>query len=232
MPAKIEMIGKKFGLLTVIAKDEEKTTKQNIYWICKCDCGNIKSVRGTSLRSGATHSCGCLQKKAVTKTGKARVKDLIGQRFGKLVVLQRAGSQNNKATWLCECDCGNKTIVNSTNLIQKRTQSCGCVNTSLGEANIENCLIQNNIKYKKQYIFSDLPNRKFDFAIFDCNGNLMELIEFDGPQHYDPKYNWYSEEQAQRDREKDNYCNKHNIKLLRINYEYRDKITLELLQLD
>ena len=60
MPAKIEMIGKKFGLLTVIAKDENKTTKQNIYWICQCDCGNLKSVRGTSLRAGETKSCGCL----------------------------------------------------------------------------------------------------------------------------------------------------------------------------
>lgn len=97
MPAKIEMIGKKFGLLTVIAKDENRTTKQNIYWICQCDCGNQKSIRGTSLRAGEVKSCGCLQKKAATETGKNNVKNLLGQRFGKLVVIARDGSKNHKA---------------------------------------------------------------------------------------------------------------------------------------
>lgn len=232
MPAKIEMIGKKFGLLTVIAKDENKTTKQNIYWICQCDCGNLKSVRGTSLRAGETKSCGCLQKKAAKKTGKNNVKDLLGQRFGKLVVIKRDGSQNNKATWICQCDCGNKVSVSSTNLVQKRTQSCGCINISLGESNIENCLIENGIKYQKQFSFSDLPNRRFDFAIFDKNNNLLQITEFDGPQHYDPKYNWYSEDQVKRDKEKDKYCHDNNIKLIRIGYEYRDNITLKILGLE
>lgn len=232
MPAKIEMIGKKFGLLTVIAKDENKTTKQNIYWICQCDCGNLKSVRGTSLRAGETKSCGCLQKEAAKKIGRNNVKNLIGQRFGKLVVIERDGSQNNKATWICQCDCGNKISVSSTNLIQKRTQSCGCINISLGESNIENCLIKNGIKYKKQFSFSDLPNRRFDFAIFDKNNNLLQVIEFDGPQHYDPKYNWYSEDQVKRDKEKDKYCYDNNIKLIRIGYEYRDDITLKILGLE
>lgn len=34
MPARIEMIGKKFGKLTVLEKDLERTTKNYIYWIC------------------------------------------------------------------------------------------------------------------------------------------------------------------------------------------------------
>jgi hypothetical protein len=57
----------------------------------------------------------------------AWIKDLTGQRFGKLVVLARAGSsKNGKATWLCVCDCGNKTIATGNNL-QNQTRSCGCL---------------------------------------------------------------------------------------------------------
>jgi len=54
------------------------------------------------------------------------VNDLTGQRFGKLVVLERAGSsKQSKATWLCICDCGSETIVVGNNL-QNQTRSCGC----------------------------------------------------------------------------------------------------------
>ena len=59
MSKKIDMIGKRFGKLTVI---EESATRRNakVYWICKCDCGNIISVRSIDLRNGHTLSCGCL----------------------------------------------------------------------------------------------------------------------------------------------------------------------------
>ena len=52
--------------------------------------------------------------------------DLSVQRFGKLQVLQREGSQCGSVTWLCLCDCGNKTIVNGHNLRRGLTVSCGC----------------------------------------------------------------------------------------------------------
>lgn len=51
--------------------------------------------------------------------------DLTGQRFSRLVALQRAASRNG-ARWLCECDCGNKKIVAAGNLRCGGTQSCGC----------------------------------------------------------------------------------------------------------
>lgn len=55
----IDLTGKGFGRLTVIKRDlNSKRTK----WECKCECGNIKSIQATHLRSGATTSCGCYQK--------------------------------------------------------------------------------------------------------------------------------------------------------------------------
>ena len=39
------LIGQRFGLLTVLDKDYEKTKeKKTVYWICQCDCGTIKSI--------------------------------------------------------------------------------------------------------------------------------------------------------------------------------------------
>lgn len=51
---------------------------------------------------------------------------MIGQRFGMLRVIERAGSQNRKATWHCVCDCGGKTIATTGNLNSGNSKSCGC----------------------------------------------------------------------------------------------------------
>lgn len=53
--------GQKFGKLTVIKRDETKP-KGVVYWICQCECGNLVSVQGSSLKrkdGNQTVSCGC-----------------------------------------------------------------------------------------------------------------------------------------------------------------------------
>lgn len=56
------------------------------------------------------------------------VVDVTGQRFGRLVVIERAGSNKKKnAKWLCKCDCGNYTTVVGNKLRSGHTQSCGCL---------------------------------------------------------------------------------------------------------
>ena len=62
----------------------------------------------------------------------SRVKDLTGQRFGRLVVVKRAGSKKTKsgpvyATWWCQCDCGSPLKeITSKALTSGATVSCGC----------------------------------------------------------------------------------------------------------
>src|SRR3990167_7788387 len=54
-------------------------------------------------------------------------KDLAGKRFGRLLVVKSSGQTNSRNyIWECICDCGNKKLVKSNNLVQKKTQSCGC----------------------------------------------------------------------------------------------------------
>lgn len=60
-----------------------------------------------------------------------QIKDLTDQRFGRLLVLGYAGSRKKKAQWLCQCDCGRKTIVDRGNLLSGCSQSCGCLHNEL-----------------------------------------------------------------------------------------------------
>jgi len=52
--------------------------------------------------------------------------DLTGQRFGKLTVIERAGTRNREALWHCKCDCGKDTFSRSASLRNGTSQSCGC----------------------------------------------------------------------------------------------------------
>ena len=57
----------------------------------------------------------------------ARFIDLTGQKFGRLTVIERAGSTKHGATkWFCKCECGNKAIVIGDELRKGNTLSCGC----------------------------------------------------------------------------------------------------------
>lgn len=52
--------------------------------------------------------------------------NLVGQRFGKLVVVGLLGSHNNKHYWKCVCDCGGYSEVSSGSLRVGNSKSCGC----------------------------------------------------------------------------------------------------------
>lgn len=54
-----------------------------------------------------------------------RVKDIRGQRFGKLIVIDYTYNAGGKGTWRCQCDCGAITLVGRDKLISKHTVSCG-----------------------------------------------------------------------------------------------------------
>lgn len=64
----IDLTGQKFGKLTVIgiAQKHPYKTKEKV-WKCQCECGNTAFVRGYSLRSGITRSCGCLSIETITQ---------------------------------------------------------------------------------------------------------------------------------------------------------------------
>lgn len=234
-------IGQKFNHLTILDIEYKKMSgHKRKYYICQCDCGNVVSIRADHILNNHTTSCGCYKKSLTSQLGKSKLKDLTGKTFGKLTVLyQDKYSNTNRVKWVCQCECGNQISVFGTNLVRLHTTSCGCSNRSIGEENIIKLLTKYNINYKKEYSFEDLRDKKklrFDFAIFNKNNNLIELIEFDGRQHNNDYLPWNSDESLQerqyRDNLKNNYCKMNNIKLIRIPYSKRDNITLKDLEID
>ena len=55
------------------------------------------------------------------------LRDLRGQRFGRLTVVDQLPAINKRTMWLCKCDCGNEASVDAQNLHTGHTQSCGCL---------------------------------------------------------------------------------------------------------
>lgn len=232
MPKIIDLTGQKFNRLTVLerAENRKKPSGRNvIQWKCQCDCGNFTIVSSDHLKGNHTQSCGCLRREKVTESC---LKDLTGQRFGKWTVIKRGPNQKNATMWECKCDCGTISNVCSTNLLQKKTLSCGCNGKSIGELNIIKILQENNINFTTQYNnFNDLDKHlKYDFYLPDYN----RLIEFDGEQHYQTRpHGFFTEESlqgiAKRDKIKNKYAITHNIALVRVPYWERDTITLDIL---
>jgi hypothetical protein len=57
----------------------------------------------------------------------ARMHDLAGKKFGRLTVLARHGARaSGEATWLCECECGERIVRAGSNLRRGHVKSCGC----------------------------------------------------------------------------------------------------------
>ena len=82
----------------------------------------VKPVRGDHLLSGATKSCGCLH-----GNGGSQPIPMEGLKFGRLIVIARAGSvRREQAKWLCECECGNTRVVPGRHLRNGSISSCGC----------------------------------------------------------------------------------------------------------
>jgi hypothetical protein len=112
-----DLTGKRFGILTVIEQcGRDRNNK--ILWRCKCDCGEETIGETSSLNNGYKKSCGCL---------KHIKQDLTGQRFGRLVVLNRTRVDGGRNVfWKCLCDCGNIKEVRGRLLKSGNTKSCGC----------------------------------------------------------------------------------------------------------
>jgi hypothetical protein len=68
------MVGRRFGRLVVIGAAGRKNHR--VAWLCVCDCGRQKRIRGDSLRSGNTTSCGCYSRELLALNSRKRAASL------------------------------------------------------------------------------------------------------------------------------------------------------------
>lgn len=191
------------------------TKNKEAYWSCKCPiCDNIWEVRGSHLNEPNPISCckKCSSLKNLEQIKEPYHKDITGQRFGKLVALEKTNKKGSKTyLWKCKCDCGRYCEKELQYLMNGDTQSCGCL-TSLQEKNIEDLLTKHKIPFETQKQL--FKKYRFDFYI-----NNKYVIEFDGIQHFYQRENReLLENIRKRDLEKNNFCFTNNIPIIRIPY--------------
>lgn len=152
-----DLTGQKFGRLIVISKDDNIKLDE-VVWKCKCDCGNIVSIRGHSLRSGNTKSCGCLFDEYIKtiKSDKNKInnkkayitnEELIGRTFSSLTVIAVSQKRDKNGSYFlkCSCKCGKILDVRKRSLLTGHTKSCGS----------SKCIERKNFYYK------DLKNNRY-----------------------------------------------------------------------
>lgn len=118
--------GMTFGDLIVLKRGEDyiypNGKKRPRYW-CKCICGRKHLFIKTSLMTGKVNNC-------PTCSNNKRVKNIVGKRFGRYLVLDILKSDSKRKSrgryYKCVCDCGNKREVLGSSLISGKSVSCGC----------------------------------------------------------------------------------------------------------
>ena len=216
-----DLRGNKHGDWIVLYRDENKIPTR---WMCECqNCGTIKSVLASSLKSGKTKNCGC----------KRHNPSLEGKKIGHWVVIKKSKRKRPNGhyctTYFCRCECGTERYVDESRLLNGKSLSCGCYSSKANEY-ISSALKENSINFEAEYSYEDLKGPKggllrFDFAIKDNDGNVLCLIEYQGKQHYLEKQ--FGKEQREiTDPLKKDYCKNKNILLFEI--KYSDNIDKEL----
>lgn len=137
----------KYGKLTAIRYMGQSK------WLCKCDCGNEKIVYGGHLESGHTKSCGCYRPPK---------NDLTNKKFGRLTVIEWLG--NSK--WKCKCECGNIVNVETSNLNNGNTKSCGCLQKERASECNHISLIGR--RFGKLIVIKRVENNRFNHVCYEC----------------------------------------------------------------
>lgn len=118
-PHAIDETGAVYGYLTVLYPVSKKKAT---WWACRCECGDIKVVRGSRLRRGMVTHCGC-------KLQVRPYKDyVVGKKYNMLTVLRFVRKTNrNTPYYLCKCDCGEEKVLRIDYVVSGATKSCGCL---------------------------------------------------------------------------------------------------------
>lgn len=141
----VDITGQKFGKLKVEKFAYIKS--RSAYWLCECECGNKKIIKGTNLRTGETLSCGCLQKEIAKKSCKIlsqkniktkekrlsyreklkqETESRVGQKYGDLEIIAFEKRKQGILYYRCKCVCGKEIIARFSELKSGHTSSCGC----------------------------------------------------------------------------------------------------------
>lgn len=145
-------IGKKYNHFRIISFSHVNKNNVNVY-NCKCElCGRdtLLQCNINKLKNNKSIDCGCSK----------RINNLVGKRFGKLVVVKKSNERKGSyrgICWECKCDCGNNRVVLGVDLQNNQIKSCGCDNlklvTHLTHTRVHKIYVdmKNRTRYVKSY---------------------------------------------------------------------------------
>lgn len=120
-------VGDRSGRLTVIENSRTRDKMGRLLVRCKCDCGNEVLISRGRWLCGERKSCGCIQRE------KESAHDLhLGDRVGKLVIIEEGLHKGKLKAYKCRCDCGNVVVLSKGSLLST-TISCGCERKRIAE---------------------------------------------------------------------------------------------------
>ena len=114
MAKRTDLTGQQFGLLTIT--EFAGTIKGRTHYYARCSCGNDALAETSNLKRGKTTSCGCQRKGD----------NLLGEKFGHLLVTDFAGVIDGHRHWFSTCSCGRVTLHSTKDLKSNHFFSCGC----------------------------------------------------------------------------------------------------------
>ena len=132
---------KEFGRLRALRYHGPSPRGKGATWECVCapdlgGCGAEVVALAYRLSSGTQVSCGCARGRKPSESKPKRkpkptrpVADVYDtQKFRRLLVLRpvELGKAPSFTHWLCQCKCGNYTVVRADRLAYNKTGSCGC----------------------------------------------------------------------------------------------------------
>lgn len=118
------------------------------------------------------------------------IKDLTGQHFGKLVAIKPLKERKyhkggSNVIWLCKCDCGETTKVNSSHLLSGNTKSCGCSRRKYknSKGGLGKIIYSYKARARKKGIVFLLTDEEFTFLIkqpcYYCGIKLSNNLQQD-----------------------------------------------------
>lgn len=121
--------GQRYGRWTTLENQKYTFTREIL---CKCDCGNKRTVDVSNLNQGHSNSCGCINREMFRAAAVKRRKHQLnpGDIYGRLTVTD---ATDYKAV-ICRCECGNTTVCTAGSLYRGGTKSCGCLRLELIQA--------------------------------------------------------------------------------------------------
>lgn len=207
------------GYILLTTKDDYIDVKMNVDFICPKH-GKQTMILDNLIRGYGCRRCANEYTGSVLKHDIQYVKEYIESINGNKLLNPEDYKGTFERNLNIQCSCGNIFTTSFSNYGRYGVNtcfSCSCKESS-GEERIRKFLEFNKIEFIQEKRFIDCRNIKplpFDFYL--PNYNLV--IEFDGQQHYEPKFGEESFIRLQQhDKIKNQYCKDNNIELLRIPY--------------